>query len=182
MTTISPHSPKKVIIAFFIAWMILILIAILSSCKTRKLQKDYSKLVDKSEQSSTVRDFRTVEESTTAKVQIAIKETVQSTNNYDEVETTKIYKDSVVIIKKSKGQKQSQSDKVDFSKMDWIENHSEIKEIDSIGTRKNNIKEIKAVKKLESKGQPVKIWIGFALFLIIVGGAIIIYIKKYTKR
>lgn len=150
----------------------------LSGCKSRKVEKDYLKVIDKSEQNSVVRKLQTNKDSTTATIKTGIKESAQSIETFDEVETTKIYKDSTVIVKKSKKQRLINTDKNKTKDLKIITNNYKTNFFDSIGNTKNDIKEIKSFKQIESKSQPVKMWIGFALFLIIVGGAIIIYFKK----
>jgi hypothetical protein len=118
MITLSPNNPKKFIIAYMIAIALFFLICILSSCKSRKLQKTSENNLDKTEQASVVSKKEVAQDSIKNTNQKDIKESTQSNQTFDSEQTTTINYDTsgkaktVVIVLKNKTQNLQNTDKL----------------------------------------------------------------------
>lgn len=181
--------------------MLGLIAASLSSCKSRKVQKDYSKEIDKSSQNSVVSKIETTQDFAKVSLLNNIKESIKTNSNFDKVESksdtstivtekskvtefdslgrktkeTSIVKSTVknhkASNKKGNANNETQTDKIDYSKMDWIQNHSMIDASDSLGNKINDIKKIEKHKATESKMDWIKMGVGAGvLFLICLIG------------
>lgn len=164
--------------------MILIAFLLICSCKSRKVEKDYSKSIDKSEITSTVRENRTVQDTAKASIKTDVKEATETNNTFDTEETTVINYDSLGRIKtatinrKSKEQNKSNSSKTDNSIIDFIAGHSEIKSVDSAGNKKNDIKAVTKTKSVDAKMNWVKLGVGAGVFILILFVGIFVF-RRY---
>lgn len=190
MNVLFDKKPTTASVLFIITiWLFLIWMAIcFSGCKSRKVQKDYSKSVDKTETGSTRKESLQLQDTAKTTIQNNIKESYQSNKTFDTEQTTVINYDTLgriknaTIIKKSKGQNLSNSDKSDQSKIDFISGHSEIKGLDSTGFTNKDKKYIVKAKKVETKDNTIYMWVGFGFFLVIIAGATLLYLNYKNKK
>jgi len=158
----------------FCIYLAFLLIAFLSSCKSRKVDKTFNKQVNKSEQVSEIKKTTERKDSKGVKVKADVKESTESNNTFDTETNTVINYDTLgriknaVINQKSKGQKMSKTNKSDNSITDFNFNHSEIINLDSTGKTQNKFKVSGGQRKLESKTDWLKIGVGAGVFILIL--------------
>lgn len=180
-------NPTQQITWIFLYSIMVIILLLMFSCKSRKTEKDYAKTANHLEQSAKVIKSEMKTDTAEWKANIDTKEVTQSDNTFDTEETTVISYDSlgrinnVTIDKKSKGQNKSNSNKTDNSvlKLDYVK--SEIKTTDSTGIKSNDIKEIKKNKITDAKMNWMQIGVGFGVLILIVFAGIMVF-KRVTKR
>lgn len=183
--TLKPHIGNWLLIIAAFALFCLFAFG-LSGCKSRQVQKDYSKTVDKTEQSEVISKTETTQDNAKATVQKDVKETTQDNRTFDTEQTTTINYDTLgrvknaVIVKKSKVQNLSNSEKTDKSKIDFTVNHSKIKNIDSSVTTINDLKNITKNKKIESDFNWLQLCVGAGAFILFFFVGLIIY-KRFKK-
>lgn len=167
-------------------------------CKARKSNKSKSETIDKGIVQKSSSETSEINASAKATDQKAINESVQSNNIYNkeqakidtstkvtektkttlydengkikstvetEKSTEKNYKSAY---KKEAGQNATKQDKTDTSKLDWIENNSEINASELAESDKKDFRANRLIKATETKDNTVYMWIGSALFIVIL--------------
>lgn len=183
----NPPQPKNWIYIVLLT-LALLITALLNGCKSRKLDKESSKLVDKTEQFSVVskkdsansvlKKSETIETNTkTFKKDSGVVITEKTkTTLFDSLGKIKSVVENIKIIdkkglSKSANSRDFRTAKTDVSQIKTNKN-------DSTGKKINDIKKSDQLKKVEVKPDTLKNWVGFEIFCIILGSVLIWYLRK----
>jgi flagellar basal body-associated protein FliL len=159
--------------------MLATLAVLLFSCKARNVDHQYSASSLKTDNHSKILTTESLITNINSKNRI--QESKKDSFGFEFITITEYFEPSDLIppnTKKSEstsiknfGNKESKNS---FEK-DFNLDHSELKNIDSLGVNKSEFKEKEKIKVTKSKSNIITFWIGSALFLIIVGIGIYIW-------
>lgn len=189
MTALFNNPQPKHWIYIAILFTALFIISLLNGCKTREVGRSKFKAADKTETKTEVIKKDSVSGHVGKTDQLNTKTEIvkiDSNNNYTEIEVIYFKPDSVTpansifktITKIRNNDVAKQISKLELNNLvESFANHSQIKTLDSNTVEKKDIVVNEDIKKVIAKDNTIRMWIGFAVFLIALGFALIMYFR-----